>query len=94
MYKYLASVIPTIGKMIDRLIWFFDLRRPNGGLSSSKLYLWLMNVAVVMVLLHDITNIAAVIGASIGQVLATANYALRRNSQKEAKISDEDKAQG
>lgn len=49
-----------------------------------------MNAAVIMVLLHDITNIAAVIGASIGQILATGNYVLRRNSHNEQHVSDED----
>ena len=64
-----------------KILRFFNLLEVNDFpiLSISKVFAWIMIIAVVVILFTMPENIAAVIAASGGNAIAMLNYAHKRH---------------
>lgn len=68
-------------KLFFNLLRFFNLLEVNDFpiLSISKVFAWVMLIAVVVILFTMPENIAAVIAVSGGNAIAMLNYAHKRH---------------
>lgn len=88
MVKFFKFILNFIASFFKGLLWWFDLERPGGGLSHSKLFSLITIGILVYVCVFDITNIAGVIAAIAGNIASTANYIHRRVEHNKHDIQD------
>ena len=86
--KWLMWLISLPKIVLYKLLWFFDLERPNGGLSHSKLFSLITICILIYVCIYDLDNIAAVIAAVAGNLASTANYIHRRIDHAKRDVKD------